>query len=103
MDKPQQDQIFEERDFLRNIGQHLNKALFIIERLTEEIREEEGRLEDDPEIHRLFLHLNTHITQVENSIKDRHGMLSRVLDEELHQDKKIKRESSSRNSPQRSP
>ena len=103
MDKPQQDRLFEEREFLRDIGQCLNKALFIIDRLTEELREEEGRLDDDPEIHRLFLHLNSHIMRVEGLIKDRHGLLSKLLDEELHPEKKIKKESSSRNSPQRSP
>lgn len=103
MDKPQQERLFEEREFLRDIGQTLNKALFMIDRLTEELREEEGRLEDDPEIQRLFLHLNSHITRVEKLIKDRHGLLSETLDQELHPEKKLKKESSVRNSPPRSP
>jgi hypothetical protein len=103
MDNPQQERLFEEREFLRDIGQYLNKSLFIIDRLTEELREEEGRMEDDPEIHRLFLHLNAHILRVEGMIKDRHGLLSEILDQELHPEKKIKKESSFRNSPPRSP
>lgn len=103
MDLPHHEQLFEEREFLKDIGQCLNKALFIIDRLTEELREEEGRLDDDPEIHRLFLHLNSHIQRVEGLIKDRHGHLSKVLDDELHPDKKLKKESSARNSPPRSP
>lgn len=103
MDPTRHEQIFEEREFLRDIGQCLNKALFIIDRLTEELREEEGRLEDDPEIHRLFLHLNSHVQRVEGLIHARHVELSKVLDDELHPEKKIKKESSVRNSPPRSP
>ena len=103
MDITEQERIFEEREFLRDIGQCLNKSLFIIDRLTEELREEEGRQEDDPEIRRLFLHLNAHIQRVEGLIKERHGILSEVLDLELHPEKKLKKESSLRNSPPRSP
>lgn len=103
MDKPDNERLFEEREFLRDVGQSLNKALFIIERLTEELREEEGRLDDDPEIQRLFLHLNAHIGKAEGLIKNRHGQLSAELDLELHPEKKIKKESSLRNSPPRSP
>lgn len=103
MNEPEKERLFEEREFLRDIGQQLNKALFIIDRLTEELREEEGRLDDDPEIHRLFLHLNSHIGKAEELIKNRHGQLSEELDLELHPEKKIKKESSLRNSPPRSP
>ncbi|MNL42874.1 hypothetical protein D3C87_1653590 [compost metagenome] len=102
MSRAQQEQLSEEREFLYKVGFTLNKAMFIIDRLMEELREEEGRLENDPEVEKLFAHLSTHLGEVDTLVKSRHHHLSEVLDEEHRRDKKTKG-SSSRNSPQRSP
>ncbi|MFS4459925.1 hypothetical protein [Bdellovibrio sp. HCB2-146] len=102
MPRAQQEHISEEREFLYKVGFTLNKAMFIIDRLMEELREEQGKLENDPEVERLFSNLSTHLSEVDTLVKSRHHNLSEVLDEEHRREKKTKG-SSSRNSPQRSP
>lgn len=81
-------QLYQERDFLHDIGVSLNAALFIVDRLTEEIKEEEGRLETDAEIERLFHHLANYLVKIDGLVKARHTHLSEILDEEIKKEKK---------------
>lgn len=79
--------IHEERDFLHDIGTSLNAALFIIDRLIEEIKEEEGRLEIDVETEKLFHHLATYLEKIDRLVKARRTLLSELLDEEIRLEK----------------
>lgn len=78
-----QHQLYQERDFLNKIGISLNAALFIVDRLIEEIKEEEGRLETDAEIEKLFRHLADYLIKIDGLVKNRHTHLSEVLEEVL--------------------
>ncbi len=80
--------VYHERDFLHDIGSSLNAALFIVDRLTEEIKEEEGRLETDVEVERLFGHLAGYLNRIDKLIKSRKTHLAEFLEEEM----KLKRE-----------
>ncbi|MGZ3775407.1 MAG: hypothetical protein ACXVCY_08090 [Pseudobdellovibrionaceae bacterium] len=80
-------QLYQERDFLNQIGVSLNAALFIVDRLIEEIKEEEGRLETDAEIERLFRHLADYLIKINVLIKGRHTHLSEILDEAIKNEK----------------
>jgi len=82
-----QRQIYQERDFLHNIGVSLNAALFIVDRLTEEIKEEEGRLETDAEIEKLFSHLAGYLLKIDKMIKSRNTHLAEILDTEIEKEK----------------
>ena len=75
--------VYLERDFLHNISTSLNAAVFIVDRLTEEIKEEEGRLETDSEIERLFGHLASYLTHIDKLVKSRKTHLAEVLDDEM--------------------
>lgn len=86
MDEPQR-QLYQERDFLHDIGVSLNAALFIVDRLTEEIKEEEGRLETDAEIEKLFHHLANYLVKIDKLVKSRNTHLSELLDEEIKKEK----------------
>ncbi|WP_374033096.1 hypothetical protein ACES2I_09485 [Bdellovibrio bacteriovorus] len=77
-----------ERAFLHDVGVNLNGALFIVERLIEEIKEEEGRLENDSEIERLFNNLATRLAKIDSQVKSRHGFLSELLDLEIQNEKR---------------
>lgn len=77
-----------ERAFLHEIGVSLNGALFIIDRLIEEIKEEEGRLETDSEIERLFSHLASSLVKIDYQIKARHTQLSELLNEQIQIEKR---------------
>lgn len=83
----QRDVTYIERDFLHEVGVSLNAALFIIDRLIEEIKEEEGRLEIDVETEKLFHHLATYLNKIDHLVKDRRTHLSEILDEDLRQEK----------------
>lgn len=75
--------IYQERDFLNQMGVSLNAALFIVDRLVEEIKEEEGRLETDAETEKLFRHLAGYLIKLDTLVKSRHTHLSEILDEEI--------------------
>lgn len=79
--------IYQEREFLHEVGVSLNAALFIIDRLIEEIKEEEGRLEIDVETEKLFHHLATYLGKIDHLVKARRTHLSELLDEELRLEK----------------
>lgn len=79
--------IYEEREFLHDIGVSLNAALFIVDRLTEEIKEEEGRLETDAEVEKLFHHLANYLVKIDSIVKSRHTDISRILDIEMQKEK----------------
>ncbi|KHD88784.1 MAG: hypothetical protein OM95_06550 [Bdellovibrio sp. ArHS] len=89
-------QLYLERDYLHRIGVALNAALFIVDRLTEEIKEEEGRLETDSEIERLFYHLADYLLKIDAIVKTRNTHLSEILNNEIQ---KGKTEISRKNSP----
>nr|WP_295899272.1 hypothetical protein [uncultured Bdellovibrio sp.] len=89
-------QLYQERDFLHDVGVSLNAALFIVDRLIEEIKEEEGRLETDAEIEKLFHHLASYLVKVDKLVKTRHTHLAEVLDEEIKKEKESQRNSPSR-------
>ncbi|UXR63537.1 hypothetical protein EZJ49_10665 [Bdellovibrio bacteriovorus] len=77
-----------ERAFLHEVGVSLNGALFIIDRLIEEIKEEEGRLETDSEIERLFNNLASALVKIDYQIKARHTLLSELLNEQIQKEKR---------------
>lgn len=77
-----------ERAFLHEIGVSLNAALFIIDRLIEEIKEEEGRLENDSEIERLFNNLASSLVKIDYQVKARHTLLSEILNEQIQKEKR---------------
>nr|BFD66863.1 hypothetical protein HAGR004_18850 [Bdellovibrio sp. HAGR004] len=77
-----------ERAFLHEIGVSLNGALFIIDRLIEELKEEEGRLETDSEIERLFSNLASSLVKIDYQIKARHTLLSELLNEQIQIEKR---------------
>lgn len=80
-------QVYQEREFLHEIGTSLNAALFIVDRLTEEIKEEEGRLETDAEVEKLFHHLATYLVKIDKLVKVRNTDLSLLLEEEIAKEK----------------
>ena len=82
-----QKEIYRESEFLHEIGVNLNAALFIIDRLIEEIKEEEGRLETDSETEKLFHHLANYLSKIDRTVKSRRSHLSEVLDEERRAEK----------------
>ncbi|WP_413584068.1 hypothetical protein [Bdellovibrio sp. HCB274] len=75
-------ELYRETEFLHDIGTNLNAALFIIDRLIEEIKEEEGRLETDSETEKLFHHLATYLNRIDRTVKDRRTHLSEILEAE---------------------
>ncbi|NUN07438.1 MAG: hypothetical protein HUU57_16965 [Bdellovibrio sp.] len=75
--------VYHEREFLQDIGGALNAALFIVDRLTEEIKEEEGRLDTDVEVERLFGHLAGYLNRIDILIKSRKTHLAELLDAEM--------------------
>lgn len=83
-----QHRLYQERDFLNQVGVSLNAALFIVDRLTEEIKEEEGRLETDAEIEKLFRHLADYLIKIDGLVKNRHTHLSEVLDDAIKNKKR---------------
>ena len=83
----EQKEIQQERQHLDEMGQTLNSALFIVDRLIEEFREEEGRLEDDPQVDRLFSHLSVHLGNLDRMIRRRHDRLGDILHEERKKEK----------------
>lgn len=78
----------QEKEFLHDVGVSLNAALFIIDRLTEEIKEEEGRLETDAEVEKLFNHLANYLIKIDRLVKNRHSHLTDVIAEELKKEKR---------------
>lgn len=75
-------QLHQEKVFLHEMELELNCALFIVDRLTEEIKEEEGRLENDPEAERFFQHLSDSLTKLDRMIKRRQTQLHDFLENE---------------------
>jgi len=75
--------LYQERSFLHDIGTSLNAALFIVDRLTEELREEEGRLENDPELTRLYQHLANYLVKVDSMIRNRQTYSSELLQKQM--------------------
>lgn len=84
-------QISQEKEFLHDVGVSLNAALFIVDRLIEEIKEEEGRLETDAEVEKLFHHLANYLVKIDKMVKTRHSHLAEVLSEELTKEKEERR------------
>ncbi|XGC79339.1 hypothetical protein ACES2L_08355 [Bdellovibrio bacteriovorus] len=78
----------QEKEFLHDVGVSLNAALFIVDRLTEELKEEQGKLETDAEVEKLFNHLATYLIKIDRLVKSRHSHLSDIMDEELQKQKK---------------
>jgi hypothetical protein len=76
----------EQKD-LGEMGQCLNAALFIVDRLIEELREEEGLLENDPQIGQLFSHLTNHLSKIDRMIKGRNSRVGDLI-EQAHQKEK---------------
>lgn len=91
MDNP--NDLYQERSFLHDVGTSLNAALFIVDLLTEELREEEGRLEDDPEITRLYQHLAFYLVKIDNLIKNRHTYSSELLQKQMTEVKSLQGDS----------
>ena len=83
----EQKEIQQERQYLDEMGQTLNSALFIVDRLIEEFREEEERLENDPQVDRLFAHLSVHLGNLDRMIHRRHDRLGDLLKEEHKKEK----------------
>lgn len=81
--------IYQERAFLHDVGVSLNSALFIVDRIIEEIKEEEGRLETDAEVEKLFHHLASYLVKIDNAVKSRNTDLSTILDEEIRREKAL--------------
>jgi len=79
-----------EREFLYEVGTSLNSALFIVDRLVEEIKEEQGRLEIDLETEKLFLHLSNYLESVNHLVKARSNLIAEILDEELRLEREKK-------------
>ncbi|WP_413557000.1 hypothetical protein [Bdellovibrio sp. HCB209] len=75
-------ELYKETEFLHDVGTNLNAALFIIDRLIEEIKGEEGRLETDSETEKLFHHLATYLNKIDRTVKSRRTHLSEVLEAE---------------------
>ncbi|WP_413574459.1 hypothetical protein ACLVWU_09545 [Bdellovibrio sp. HCB290] len=75
-------ELYKETEFLHDIGANLNAALFIIDRLIEEIKGEEGRLETDSETEKLFHHLASYLNRIDRTVKDRRTHLSEILEAE---------------------
>lgn len=75
-------EVYKETEFLHDVGANLNAALFIIDRLIEEIKGEEGRLETDSETERLFHHLATYLNKIDRTVKSRRTHLSELLEAE---------------------
>lgn len=82
MTDPQQ-HLNQEKVFLNDVGISLNAALFIIDRLIEELKGEQGRPENDAEVEKLFHHLAGYLVKVDQQIKNRHSVLSELLLEEI--------------------
>ena len=77
------DSMYQEREFLHEIGVSLNAAQFIIDRLIEEVKEEEGRLETDVETEKLFNHLATYLNRIDSLVKNRRTHIAEIIDEEM--------------------
>ncbi|MGE5085709.1 MAG: hypothetical protein ACM3MG_05365 [Bacillota bacterium] len=77
-----QKEIYQETEFLHDVGINLNAALFIIDRLIEEIKEEEGRMETDYETEKLFHNLANYLNKIDRTVKNRRSHLSEILEEE---------------------
>lgn len=73
----------QESAFLHDIEVPLNAVLFIVDRLTEELKEEEARLENDVEIERLFDHLAGYLAKIDQVVKNRRTEISSALDEKV--------------------
>ncbi|MNK08092.1 hypothetical protein D3C87_260180 [compost metagenome] len=96
MQKDPKHQFHQEKVFLHEMELELNCALFIVDRLTEEIKEEEGRLEDDPEAERFFQHLSEALSKIDRMIKRRHNQLHDFLEAEKQQNLKEEKNNSAR-------
>jgi hypothetical protein len=79
--------LHEEREFLHDMGVSMNAALFIVDRLIEEIKDEEGRNEADSETEKLFNHLANYLAKIDTMIKTRRTHLTELLDEELRHER----------------
>jgi hypothetical protein len=79
-----------EREFLYEVGTSLNSALLIVDRLVEEIKEEQGRLEVDLETEKLFLHLSNYLESVNHLVKVRSNLIAEILDEEMRLEREKK-------------
>lgn len=90
MNRPPQLKLKMEREFLYEVGTSLNSALFIVDRLVEEIKDEQGRLEADLETEKLFLHLSNYLESVNHLIKARSNLIAEILDEEIRREKEKK-------------
>ncbi|MEK2688739.1 hypothetical protein [Bdellovibrio sp. GT3] len=75
-------ELYKETEFLHEVGTNLNAALFIIDRLIEEIKGEEGRLETDSETEKLFHHLASYLNKIDRTVKERRTNLSEILEAE---------------------
>lgn len=83
----QNEGLHKEREFLYEVGTSLNSALFIMDRLIEEIKEEEGRQDADIETEKLFLHLATYLEKINKLIKTRSSYMAEQIDEEIRMEK----------------
>ncbi len=88
-------ELYKETEFLHDVGVNLNAALFIIDRLIEEIKGEEGRLETDSQTENLFHHLATYLNQIDRTVKNRRTHLSEILEAERRAEKEAYRQSRS--------
>lgn len=86
-------ELYKETEFLHEVGVNLNAALFIIDRLIEEIKGEEGRLETDSETEKLFHHLATYLNKVDRTVKSRRTHLSEILEAERRAEQQAYRNS----------
>lgn len=82
MGEPNHQQAAQEKAFLQEVTISLNAALFIVDRLTEEIREQEGRLDNDQEADRLFKHLAEALGRIDSMIKVRRYQLNELTEKE---------------------
>ncbi|WP_413293970.1 hypothetical protein ACLSU7_02410 [Bdellovibrio sp. HCB185ZH] len=88
-------ELYEETEFLHDVGVNLNAALFIIDRLIEEIKGEEGRLETDSQTENLFHHLATYLNQIDRTVKNRRTQLSELLESQRRAEQEAYRNSRS--------
>lgn len=74
-----QKDLYQERSFLHDLGTSLNASMFIVDRLTEELREQQEQVENNPEVDRLLHHLASYLLKVDALIESRHTHLSELL------------------------
>lgn len=66
-----------EKEFLHQVSHSLDSALLIVNRLIEEFKEEEGRLEDDLKIECQFNHLQENLEYLVRATKAREQRLEK--------------------------